>query len=104
MVLNDCGQVQRCRIALYLGANVALPLPKMQCIRLDHPNVTVDARAFVEPSVAEARIHADHQIVFGAIVQEIRDVKAEGCISIVIASDEVAVHEDQGVAEGAIKQ
>ena len=65
--------------------------------------MAVDTGTFVEPAVAEACVHTRHNIVLRAINQEVRQIKTEGCVAIVVATNEAAVDEDQHAAEGAVE-
>src|SRR5271157_3733046 len=65
--------------------------------------MAIDARALVEPSVAEARVHARHNIVFLPITQKIRQVKAERSVAVIVAADKAAVYKHQHVAKGAVE-
>src|SRR5215831_17722128 len=65
--------------------------------------MSIDACALVEPAIAEARIHANHQIVLSAVVQEISQLEAERRVAVVVAADEISVKEDECAAEGAIE-
>ena len=102
-VLHDRAQTQRGRVALDARPNIALPLPQMQRIRLGQPDMPVNSGAFVEPAIAEARVHAHHQIILPAIVQEVSQVEDERRVAVVVAADEVSVQKDQRAAEGAIE-
>ena len=82
---------------------VALPLAQVQRIGLGQPHVAIDARALVEPAVAEAGVHARHDVVLRAVAQKVRQVEAERRVAVVVAADEAAVHKDQHVAEGAVE-
>ena len=75
----------------------------MDCIGLRKPDVAIDTRALIEPAVAEAGIHADDEEVFLPRVDEVGDVEAEGRVAVVVAPDEVAVKEDERIAEGAVE-
>src|SRR5580698_1371226 len=63
----------------------------------------IDARAFVEPSVAKAGIDARDNIVLRAISEKIRQVEAEGRVAIVVAADEATVDEHNHVAKRAVE-
>ena len=96
-------QRQRGGFAVDGGADGALPLAQVNCIRLGKPHVPIDSGALIEPSVAEARIHAQNNVVLGAIGEEVGQIAVERRIAVVVAADKAAVHEDQHAAEGAIE-
>jgi len=85
------------------GADVAVAVAEVERLGFGEPDVTVDSGALVEPAVAEAGVHADDEIVLLAGVDEVGDVEAEGGVAVVVAADEVAVEEDERVAEGAVE-
>src|SRR5271166_5688158 len=74
----------------------------MQRIRFRQPHMAIDPRAFVEPAVAEAGVHADDQKILAAVVQKVGDIEAEGGIAVVVAANEISVEEDERAGEGAI--
>src|SRR5690349_1878971 len=78
-------------------------MSQMQLIRLGQPYMAVNARAFIEPAVAKAGVHAHHQKILPAVVQKIRHVEAEGCVTVVVAPDEISVQENQSAAKRAVK-
>src|ERR1700689_4239571 len=63
----------------------------------------INSRAFVEPAIAEAGVHAHHQKILSAIVEKVGYVEVKGSVSIVIATNEVAVQKYERAAEGAIE-
>ena len=70
--------------------------------------MAVDPRAFVEPAFAERRIDPHGNDVLAVafasvIVEEIVDLDAERCVAAVVATDDMAVHEDQTIPEYAIE-
>ena len=75
----------------------------MQRIRLGQPHVPVNACALVKPAIAEARVHADDQIILAAIIQKIAQVEAEGRIAVVVAADEISIQKHERVAKRAIE-
>ena len=75
----------------------------MQRIRFRQPHVPVNPRAFVEPAVAKAGVHPDHQKILSAVVGEVGDVEREGRVAVIVASDEISVEEHQRAAEGAVE-
>jgi hypothetical protein len=88
---------------LHVRADVALPLRQMQLVLLNQPDVPVDTGALVEPSVAEARVEAHHQIVLSAVVGKVRNIKGEGRVTVIISADKTAVQEHQSAAERAVE-
>ncbi len=75
----------------------------MQRIGFGQPDVPVNPRALVEPSVAKAGIDACHDAILRSDCEKIRDVEAEGRVTVVVAADEAAVHEHQHVAKGPVE-
>ena len=67
------------------------------------PDVPVDARALVEPSLEPARVHARGNRVFFAKVDEIRDVRPEGIVAALVMADEPAVDVKRRVAKRAVE-
>ena len=63
----------------------------------------VDACPFVEPTVAEARVHARRDAVLAANLQEIRQIEAERRIAVIVAPDKAAVNENQYVTERTVE-
>ena len=53
----------------------------------------VNARAFVEPAVAEAGVHANNNRIAAAVVQEIGDIELEGRVTVIISADKTSIHE-----------
>src|SRR3954470_6975003 len=78
-------------------------MAQMQRISFGQPNVAVDSGPLVEPAIAEARVHADHQIVLFSISQEVANIEAKWRIAVVVAADEIAVQKHQSTAEGSIE-
>src|ERR1035437_3541008 len=75
----------------------------MYGVGLREPHVTINAGALVEPSVPKARIHAQNDVILGPVGEEVREVKVEGCIPVVIAANKAPVHKHQHAAESAIE-
>src|SRR6202012_4208913 len=75
----------------------------MQLVLLDEPHVPVETRAFIKPSVAEARVHAHHQVILFAIVRKVGDVEGEGRVTVIISADKTTIHEYQRAPERAIE-
>jgi hypothetical protein len=75
----------------------------MHRISLGQPDVPVDSSSLVEPSVAEAGVHAEENIVLFAIRQKIRQVEAERGVSIIISPNETAVNENQRISEHSVE-
>src|SRR5580704_1570522 len=65
--------------------------------------MAINTRAFVEPAVAEAGVHAHDHAVLAAIIQEVSQVEAERRVPIVVAAYEEAVQEHECAAERAIE-
>jgi hypothetical protein len=65
--------------------------------------MAIDAGALVEPAVAEGGVDARGDVVFGAVVEKVGEVEAEGRIAVVVAADEASIDEDENIAEGSIK-
>jgi hypothetical protein len=75
----------------------------MHRISLGQPDVPVDSSSLVEPSVAEAGIHSEENIVLLAIHEKIGEVEAEGGVSIIVSPNETAIHPNQSIPEHAVK-
>ena len=67
------------------------------------PDVPVDARALVEPSLEPARVHARGNRVLFAKADEIRDVRPERIVAAFVMADEPAVDVNRRVAERAVE-
>src|SRR3954470_16907908 len=65
--------------------------------------MAVDAGSLIEPAVAEAGVHAHDEIVPFSVTKKITHIKPERRVSVVVASDEIAVQEHQRTAEGSIE-
>ena len=103
LVFNYGAQSQGSRIAAYRCAHRAVPLAQVQRIGLGEPHMTINARALIEPSIAEAGVDARNDVILRAIAQEICQVEPERDIAVVVAADEAAVDENQHTAEGAVE-
>ena len=103
LVLHLGTKMQDRRVALQIGADVALPSAQVDGIGLEHPHMTVNPSAFIKPAVAQARIHAHDQEVGTAPVHVIGDIEGEWAITVVVASEEEAVHKDKGIAKHTIE-
>src|ERR1035438_9536019 len=103
VVLHQCAEVQSRCGALYGSPDVALPMSQMQRIRLGQPHVPVNAGAFIEPTIAKARIHAHDQKILSAIVQKVGHVEAKWRVAVIVAPDEISVEKHQRAAKRAIK-
>ena len=80
------------------------PLGNVQRVGADQLHVAVDPGAFVEPAFAEARVGADGDDIRAAVViEEVADVDAERRVAALVAADDIAVHEDQAVAEDSVE-
>ena len=75
----------------------------MHRVGLGEPDVPINARALIEPAVAQARVHAQHDAVLAAIGEKVGDVELERSVAVVIAADEAAIHEDDDASEGAVE-
>src|SRR6185437_6600170 len=103
LILDYCSQRQNSLTPTHVRANITLPLSEMQRVRFGQPDMSVNTCAFIKPSIAEAGVHAYHQIIFGAITRKVTDVEAEGRVAVVVAANEVAVQKNQGVAKCSIE-
>src|SRR6266700_6062611 len=65
--------------------------------------MAIDARALVEPSVAEGRVNAQHNVVLCAVCQIVSQVEPKRRVSIIVAADEAAVDKHKHVAKRAIE-
>ncbi len=65
--------------------------------------MAVNACTFVEPAIAETGVHADDDEVLASVVEEVRDIEAEGRVAVVVAANEISVDEKQGVAESTVE-
>src|SRR3569833_2197352 len=74
----------------------------MHGIGLREPDMTIDARALVEPPIAETGIDSDHTVL-RTVGEEVGEIEAEGSIAVVVSAHEAPVYEDEGVTEGAIE-
>ena len=63
----------------------------------------VYARAFIEPAVAKAGVHAHHQIVLAAVIQKVAHVEAKGRVPVIVAPNEISVQKHQRAAKSAVK-
>ena len=63
----------------------------------------IDSRAFVEPSIAKTRVHAQQNTVLLAIGEKITEVEAKGRIAVVVSPNETAVDPDESVAEHSVE-
>ncbi len=75
----------------------------MQRIRFRQPHMPINSRALVEPAIAKAGVHAHHQKILPAVVEEVADVEAEGRVAVVVAPNEVSVEKHKRAAERAIE-
>ena len=78
-------------------------MPQMQRIRLRQPHMPVNPRAFVEPAIAKAGVHAHHQIILPAIIQKVRHVEVKRRVPVVVAPNEISVQKHQRAAKRAVK-
>src|SRR5208337_2278112 len=81
----------------------ASPLRDVERIGLGQPHVTVNSRAFVEPSFALRRVYAHHQDILSAVVEEVRNIVEERSVPAHIPPDELAVKDHHAVAEDAVE-
>ena len=88
---------------LDVRADITIPGPKMDCCGFSQPDVTVDSRTLVEPTVTKRGIHPDNQGVTRALMHEVADVETEGDIAIVISANKAAVDEHERAAKRAVK-
>jgi hypothetical protein len=86
-----------------LGADEHAPLRHVDRGGLDQPDVAIEARALVEPALAQAGVDPHHQTVFLADVGDVGDVDAERAVAAVLLFEDVAVDDDQGVAHRAVE-
>src|SRR5690348_4855203 len=70
---------------------------------LNEPDVTVESRALVEPPISKGGVHANHEVILFAIVEEIGDIEAEGSVAVVVAADKATVHKNERTAESPIE-
>src|SRR6185437_10951549 len=70
---------------------------------LNEPDVTVESRALVKPSISEGGVHANHKVILLAIVEEIGDIEAEGGITVVVATDKATVYKNERTTESPIE-
>ena len=103
LVLDHRGQFKRSRIALDGRTHHAFPAAEVHGVQLGQPDVAVDARALVEPAVAEAGVDAQGDDVPAAVVEEIAEVEAERRVAVVVPADEAAVDEQHDVAHRAVE-
>jgi len=103
LVFNDGTECERYCVPFDFRADVAFPLAEVNEIGLGEPDVAIDACAFVEPAVAEGGIDAKDNGVLLAEVEKVGEVEAEGCVAVVIATNEAAVDEDENASEGAVE-
>src|SRR3954467_11026643 len=82
---------------------MTFPAPERNRMGLGEPNMPVDARAFVEPAIPEARVHADDEIILLSVPQKIAQIEEKGRVAVVIAANEISIQEHDGVTECAIK-
>src|SRR5450755_568919 len=78
-------------------------MAEMQRVGLGEPHVAVNPCAFVKPTVAEAGVHADDDVILGSVVQKVGDIKTEGRVAVIVAAHEVSVDENKGVAKCAVE-
>ena len=67
------------------------------------PDMPIDARPFVEPSLLKSSIHAYGHDVVGAIIQILSDIVTRCGIAAFLAAQPEAVHPDVRVAEDAVE-
>ena len=70
---------------------------------LDQPDVPIDAGAFIEPAVAQGRIHPHQQHVRAAREREIGQVEAERIVAATVPANVVAVEDDHGFPVDAVE-
>src|SRR5436305_5069742 len=103
LVLHDRTESNGRGIAFHTGSHVRFPSCKMQRVGLSQPNVAINPRALVEPSVAKAGVHADDQKILSAEVCEISEVETEWSVAVVVASDEVSIQKYERAAKGSVE-
>ncbi len=102
-IFDDGAELQSGVAALHVCTYNRIPLAQMQGIGLGEPHVAINTRAFVEPAVAQGRIHANRKAVLFPIEKKIGQLEAERDIAVVIAADKVAIAKDQRAAKSAIE-
>src|SRR5580692_4562120 len=78
-------------------------MPQMQRVGLGQPHMPVNSRTLVEPSVAKACVHADHQIILPAIIEKVACIETKRRIAVVVAPDEISVQEHERAAKRPVK-
>ena len=103
LIHYDGAERKRSGIAFQLGAHIALPLSQVERIGLCQPYVPVDPGALVKPTVAKARVNANHNAVLRTHSEKIGNVEAERRVAIIVATDEAPVHEHEYVAKRPVE-
>src|SRR6266498_1569162 len=75
----------------------------MNGIHFRQPYVAIYAGTFVKPTVAEAGVHSQDNVVPAAVIQKIGEIEAEWCVAIVVTPDEAPVHEHKHIAKSTVE-
>src|SRR5579862_2102785 len=86
-----------------VGCDVRSPVRDVERVSFHQPDMAINSRALVEPAFVFGGINADDDDVRAAVVDEVRDVVAEGRVAGHVAAEIEAVDGDDGIAEDAVE-
>ena len=75
----------------------------MDGIGFDEPNVAINSRALVKPSVTLRRVHAHQQDILSAGIGEIGDIETERIVAAAVLADVETVEDHHGLAVSAVE-
>src|ERR1700676_3142761 len=93
MVLHLGGDADVCLAAPHPAGNEGSPLFHVNRVGLHQPNVPVNARSLVKPTVTGGGVHAHQQHVSSARSGERSHIKAERIVTAAVPSDIEAIED-----------
>ena len=103
LVGDRCARGDLRRIPLNRGCHKGAPVRDVQRRRLGQPDVPVDSRPLVEPSLLHRGVDPDGNRVVAPVIQVVGQVVAEARVAARLAPEVEAVDPDDRVAEDAVK-
>src|SRR5262249_7485827 len=102
-VANQRAETECRRIPFDGWTNIRFPIAQVHRRCFAEPQMAIDSGAFIEPAVAEAGVHANHEIVFFSVAKEVAQVETERRVAVVVAADEISVEKDESAAESPVE-